>query len=301
MRTMKKLAAALLAASLLLVLLASCGMYGASDVVGMPEGAPKSMDYASAADDSGMLLLSESYRKLTENPFYYTQNVNKSYFSLDSFTASYANLRRYIQNNQAINGDIIKTDELINYFHYDYPRPAEGETFLASAALTDAPWNADHKLLTLAVTTKEADPFDNQGRNFVFLIDVSGSMSGAGRLPLVKEALSLLIDELADSDTVSIVTYASGVSVKADGLRGTQKNRLKSIVNGLNASGGTYGEGGINKAYEIAAKHFVSGGNNRIIVASDGDFNIGASSQTGLEQLITGKRESGVYLRGAWS
>ncbi len=285
---------ALIAAVLLLATLASCSINHKGD--GFYDGFYYAGASAPMAMDEENLLLNESYQKLSENPFFETEKVNNSYFSLDSNTAAYANLRRYIENKQSLNGNIIKTDELINYFSYSYPQPQDGEVFRATATGAPAPWNDRNLLLTLALTTKEEDPLGNQGRNFVFLIDVSGSMMGAGRLPLVKTAMCLLTDELADSDVISIVTYASGVRTLADGLRGNQKEKIKKIINGLSAGGSTYGSGGINQAYALAEKHFIKDGNNRVIIATDGDFNVGTTSQGDLTELIAGKRESGVYL-----
>lgn len=238
----------------------------------------------------------ERYNPLSENPFINAEEENQSYFSMDSWSASYSNLRRYINRGEKINGNIIKTDELINYFDYSYPRPTGTEDFASTIEVADAPWNKDHKLLAMAVTTKEAEIDPEQGNNYVFLIDISGSMDTKDRLPLVKQSLGLLLDNLHPTDRVSVVTYAGGVSKVLDGQTADNKNYIKNKINSLTAGGGTYGEGGIEMAYEVAKKWFIPDGNNRVIVATDGDFNIGKSGKDDLKKLIEEKRQSGIYL-----
>ena len=244
----------------------------------------------------GDLMFGESYNEINENPFYNTSYQDTSYFSMDSFTASYSNLRRYIENNQAINGNIIKTDELINYFHYDLETPENGETFKVTSEMSVAPWNKEHHVITIGVATEEAEYIESKGNNVVFLIDVSGSMRDTNKLPLLKKAFLLLLDKLNPDDTVSIVTYASGVQVKADGIYAKNKNKLERIISNLNASGSTNGEGGIQKAYEIAQEYFVEDGINRVVLATDGDFNVGISNQNDLKEFIQDRAASGIYL-----
>ena len=241
-------------------------------------------------------IFNEKYNAIKENPYVLVGEENQSYFSLDSWTASYSNLRRFINSGAKITGDVIKTDELINYFDYSFAKPAKGQDFASFAEISNAPWNQDHKLLTMAVTTKEAEIDPYVGNNYVFLIDVSGSMNGSERLGLVKQSFGLLLDNLNASDRISVVTYASGVNVLIDGAFADSKDAIMSRINALQASGGTYGEGGVEKAYEIAQKWFIAGGNNRVIVASDGDFNIGKSRGKDLEEMVAAKRESGIYL-----
>lgn len=238
----------------------------------------------------------ESYNEINENPFIHTTYHSDSYFSMDSFTASYANLRRYIQNGMKISSNIIKTDELINYFHYQLDEPLDGETFGISAQMETSPWNEETKLLTVGVQTKAEKLENTRGNNFVFLIDVSGSMSSENKLPLIQDAFCLLVDTLSENDRISIVTYASGLRTILDGGSGDEKKVLKDTIHSLKASGSTYGEQGLRKAYELAEKHFIPGGNNRVILASDGDFNVGISSQEGLRDFITGKLNTGIYL-----
>lgn len=248
-----------------------------------------------AYDNGDIIMRGEDYNDIIDNNFIYTSSQKASYFSMDSFTASYSNLRRYINSGQALNANIIKTDELINYFSYDLEQPEEGETFKISAEMGKCAWSSN-QLLTIAVKTKEADLTTNEGNNLVFLIDVSGSMSGSKKIDLLKEGFVKLLDTLSANDRISIVTYASGVKTYAEGVYADEKESLKKIINSLTPKGATYASGGIQKAYEIAEKYFIPGGNNRIIIATDGDFNVGISSQDELKTFITEKAQSGVYL-----
>ncbi len=260
-----------------------------------PNNSP-SYDYSEEVNGDNDFMFGESYNQINENPFYNTSYESSSYFSMDSFTASYANLRRYIENNQALNGNIIKTDELINYFNYDLDTPEDGETFKVTSEMSIAPWNKDHHVITIGVATEEAEYIDSVGNNVVFLIDVSGSMSASNKLPLLKEAFMLLLKKLNPTDRISIVTYASGVDVKADGIYADKEDKLERIISNLRAGGSTNGSGGIQKAYELAEKYFVPGGINRVVLATDGDFNVGISNNDELKTFIQGKAASGVYL-----
>ena len=250
---------------------------------GMPNKGAISGWYPDEIDSAGDLIedgfmFGESYNQINENPFYNTSYQNNSYFSMDSFTASYANLRRYIENNQKLNGNIIKTDELLNYFKYDLETPEEGETFKVTTEMSVAPWNNDHHVITIGVATEEAKYIESKGNNVVFLIDVSGSMNDTNKLPLLKEAFLMLLEKLNPTDRISIVTYASGVDIKADGIFADKENKLKRIINSLRAGGSTNASDGIQKAYMLAEKYFVPGGINRVILATDGDFNVGISN-----------------------
>lgn len=238
----------------------------------------------------------ESYNTIIENPFINATYEKNSYFSMDSFTAAYSNLRRYIKGNTPLPADVIRTDELINYFHYELDEPVDGETFSISAEMGKTPWNDQTSLITIGVKTKEEKFDQSKGNNLVFLIDVSGSMSTENKLPLVKQAMCMLVDALHENDCISIVTYASGVKTILDGGYSDNKEVLKTKINSLKASGATNGEGGIELAYEVCEKHFIPGGNNRIIIASDGDFNVGIYAQTDVEKLIKEKLNTGIYL-----
>ncbi len=282
----------------LLVVTVSCSSKNPNSYYGENLGSTGAFsDHSGKVDaeiDSGFML-GEDYNQVAENNFVYTSNNPSSYFSMDSFTASYSNLRRYINNGQALNANIIRTDELINYFSYDLEKPGDGETFKVSAEMSNCPWN-NNQLLTIAVTTKEEDLTSSVGNNLVFLIDISGSMNTANKIGLLKEGFNKLLDTLSPTDRISIVTYASGVKTQASGIYGDEKEQLKNIINNLKASGGTNGAGGIQQAYALANQYLIPGGNNRIILATDGDFNIGVSSQDELKQLISEKAESGIYL-----
>lgn len=241
-----------------------------------------------------ILALNETYKDLKENPFMLTESESNSFFSMDSSTASYSNLRRFIQNGIAINPDAIKTDELINYFDYNLPFPTE-DTFNSVAEIGKAPWS-ENQLLTVGITSKKAKEEDYKGNNLVFLIDVSGSMSGSNRIGLVKESMKVLVESLTEKDNISIVTYASGVRVVANGINGKFKTEINDLIDSLIAGGGTNGQGGIEKAYEIIAENYIEGGNNRIIIASDGDFNVGASTTGSIADLVKSKLDEGVYV-----
>ena len=269
-------------------ILVGCSKSGGYDVNIKPSYGPSQSD---ASIPTG-----ESYNSIVENPFVNTTHEKNSYFSMDSFTAAYSNLRRYIQSGMSLPADIIKTDELINYFHYDLAEPADGETFHISAEMGKTPWNEKTSLITIGVKTKTEKPDASKGNNIVFLLDVSGSMSTDNKLPLVKEAMCMLVDTLSENDCISIVTYASGVKTILDGGYADNKTVIKNQINSLEARGSTNGEGGIELAYAVCEKHFIPGGNNRVIIASDGDFNVGKSSQTDVQGLIKEKLNTGIYL-----
>ncbi len=239
----------------------------------------------------------ESYRfdEIAENGFVSTAEQNQSYFSLDRNTASYSFMRRQINNGIKINKGSVRIEEYVNYFNYDYARPVDGKALALSGGLFDCPWNAEHKLFTIGVAAEEIE-FDAKANNLVFLIDTSGSMYGDDRLPLIQQAFTILLDNLDEHDTVSIVTYASGVNVALRGESGNNKTKIAAVLQDLEASGSTNGAGGIERAYEIAENYFIENGNNRVIIATDGDFNVGASSKNELTELISEKRDSGIYL-----
>ena len=218
-----------------------------------------------------------------------------STFGADVDTAVYTNLRRKIFNNDSygITKDAVRIEEMINYFDYDYAKPANGEKFGVVTDLTPCPWNSDTLLLRIGVRAEEVAI--NKGSNIVFLIDTSGSMNSYDKLPLVQESFKKLMNNLTADDTVSIVTYAGSYSVPLEGVKGDEHQKIESALNSLYAGGGTNGEGGIKKAYEIAEKYFIEGGNNRVILATDGDLNIGVSSEEGLIDLIEDEKESGVF------
>ncbi len=288
---MKKLFTVLSAAALCAACLTftACGAAGYD---GRYDGTvpPASATGPAAADGS------YDYNSVIESDFQTVAENPSSYFSLDRNTAAYSLVRYHLEHNLSIPGDSVRIEEMINYFNYDFPSPQE-KAVEVSGYLSDCPWNANNKLLLTGIKTSEYKLTDTNA-NYVFLIDVSGSMRGDARLGLAQYGLNKLVDELGDGDLLSIVTYASGVNTVLDGGKCSDDNRenIKNAISSLNAYGSTNGEGGLQLAYEIAQKHFIDGGNNRIIIISDGDFNVGMSSQNELKEFIREKAESGVYL-----
>ena len=238
----------------------------------------------------------ENYNMINESGFVTVSAMPFSTFGADVDTAVYSNFRRSIFANDGfgISGEAIRAEEMINYFNYDYPEVPDKETFGVTTSLTDCPWNPDTLLLRIGVKAKEVVP--ENGSNIVFLIDTSGSMFDNNKLPLVQESLKLLQEQLTDKDTVSIVTYAGSEEVLLEGVKGSEHSKITEAIDSLIASGATNGESGINKAYEIAEEYFIEGGNNRVILCTDGDLNVGVSSEAGLTKLIEEKKETGVYL-----
>lgn len=241
----------------------------------------------------------EEYEKAEENGFYITGVQPLSTFSADVDTASYANVRRMIEDGYTlddINPDAVRPEEFINYFSYDLNYPKKGEMFGVTTEIASCPWNEEHQLMMVGMRTEAIDMSEAPDSNLVFLLDVSGSMSDDDKLPLLQESFKELVNELGEKDTVSIVTYASGVETVLKGAKGNEKEKICSAIDELYASGGTNGEGGIQRAYQLAEAYFIKGGNNRIILATDGDLNIGISEPDELEKLVAEKKENGVYL-----
>ena len=242
--------------------------------------------------DEGVKVDTNSYTEIKENDFIDTSKNNKSSFSLCSSTGAYTNIKNLIDYDRIPDKDSVIIEQMLNYFSYSYSFNGD-EALKIFNEVSDCPWNNEHKLASIALIAKDAEVISGSC-NFVFLIDVSGSMSD--QMSKVKAAFNALVNNMGDNDRVSIVTYANGVSTVLDGAGSNEKQLILDKVNGLIASGGTNGSGGIQRAYEIASKHFISGGNNRIILATDGDFNIGISNQSDLESFISSKRDSAVYL-----
>lgn len=239
---------------------------------------------------------SESYESYQENLFE-SSNVNPvSTFSIDVDNAAYTNIRRLINNGQKVPKDAVRVEEIINFFKYDYPKPTDSHPFSINTEYSDSPWNENHKLLKIGLQGKEIPTDKLPKSNFVFLVDVSGSMDYVNKLPLLKESMKVLLNELRDDDRVSIVYYASGTGVLLEPTKASEKNKIIHAIDNMRAGGGTSGAAGLDLAYEMAAKHFIKDGNNRIILATDGDFNIGKSSDKEMQELIEEKRKSGVFL-----
>lgn len=238
----------------------------------------------------------ESYASLPENPFLGVMKAPLSTFSIDVDTASYSNVRRFLNMNQAPPPEAVRLEELVNYFPYDYAQPVDGKPFAVHVEMTSTPWNAQHRLARIALKGKEIHAAERPAANLVFLVDVSGSMQDTNKLPLVKQSLRFVVERLTEKDTVSLVTYAGESGVALPATNGADKARIMAAIDGLGAGGSTNGAGGINSAYAEAAKNFRKEGINRVILATDGDFNVGVTSHGDLQRLIEEKRATGVFL-----
>ena len=238
----------------------------------------------------------EEYDRIQENGFKSVADTPLSTFSIDVDPASYSNMRRFINRGELPPADAIRTEELVNYFSYDYLKPTGNDPVKITVEAGTCTWNTAHRLVRIGLKAKEIPTEQLPASNLVFLIDVSGSMWGANRLDLVKSSLKLLVNNLRNKDKVAIVTYAGSAGVKLEATSGGDKQKIREAIDELTAGGSTAGGAGIHLAYQIAKKDFISDGNNRIILCSDGDFNVGVSSAEGLEQLIEKERKSGVHL-----
>ncbi len=238
----------------------------------------------------------EEYTEITETGFKDTMSDPLSTFSIDVDTASYANLRKTITYGSRPGIDAIRIEEMLNYFSYDYEEPEDGKPFSINTEIGKCPWNEEHYLLTVGLQGKNVDKDSLPKSNLVFLIDVSGSMDEEDKLPLLKNAFAQLVEVLGENDRISIVVYAGDTGVVLDSVSGTEKKLILNAIKSLEAGGSTAGASGIELAYALAAENYIKGGNNRVILATDGDFNVGPSSTKELEDLITEKKESGIYL-----
>ncbi len=252
--------------------------------------------YDMAADYEIVEWSTEEYHTFTENTFVSVQDAPLSTFSADVDTASYANVRRMILDGYLPTTDAVRVEEFINYFSYDYKEPTGADPIAIQTELTDCPWNEDSKLLSIGISTEDVDTKELPPSNLVFLIDTSGSMSDTNKLPLVQKAFSLLVDQLKEGDRISIVTYAGSSEVLLSGATYDEKKNIIEEIDNLFASGSTNGSDAILTAYELAEKYYIENGNNRIILATDGDLNVGLTSESELKDLIEEKRESGIYL-----
>ena len=244
-------------------------------------------------DDSN----SEEYNIIRENIFKDVNTAPFSTFSIDVDTASYSNIRRFITVNKKLPPkDAVRTEEMLNYFSYNYKEPNSTLPFVISKTIGETLWNKETKIIHIGIQTKKVNFEELPASNLVFLIDVSGSMSSSRKLPLLKESIKLLVEKLREKDRVSIVVYAGSSGLILDKAKGSEKTKIIEALNQLTAGGVTAGGEGIELAYKVALESFIEEGNNRVILATDGDFNVGKSSQRDLEELIEEKRESGVYL-----
>ena len=283
---MKKTWLIIVILALCLAIFASCSAY--------PNWGDGFMNYAPNGEEDADN--NYQFEEIVENPFVSASEQPNSYFSLDRNTASYSLMRRQIEMGLKLNRGSVRLEEYINYFKYDYARPTGDDALAMSGSLFDCPWNAEHKLLTIGVAAEEVKFENAKPNNIVFLIDTSGSMDWPDRLPLIQQAFTMLLEYLGEEDVISIVTYAGDSRVALEGARGVEKTRIANVLQDLTAKGSTNGSGGIQKAYKVAEKYFIKGGNNRVILATDGDFNVGVSSKDGLTDLISKKSKSGIYL-----
>jgi Ca-activated chloride channel homolog len=258
---------------------------------------------ASSAPQRGQPLViqpehnTEGYDKRDDNGYRSPRTSPLSTFSIDVDTASYSNMRRFIEREHRLPPkDAVKIEELINYFTYSYPAPTGGAPFSVHTEISTAPWNDSHRLVRIGLQGKKIDTSKAPPSNLVFLIDVSGSMNSADKLPLLKSAFSLLVNELRPQDRVAIVVYAGAAGLVLPSTPGSDKDRILMALDQLYAGGSTAGSAGIQLAYAVARKNFIKGGNNRVILATDGDFNVGPSSDGELIRLIEEKRQQGVFL-----
>lgn len=241
----------------------------------------------------------EEYDKVEEKGFTAVANQPLSTFSADVDTASYSNIRRMIEDGYSLE-DIpkgaVRIEEMLNYFSYDYKLPEGEEPFGVTTVMGDCPWNENAKLLQIGLKTEAIDFSEAPDSNFVFLLDVSGSMNDADKLPLLQKSFALLAEQLSEKDRVSIVTYAGSDEIILEGAKGSETKKIVDAIESLEADGGTNGSAGIETAYSLAEEYFIEGGNNRVILATDGDLNLGVTSESDLEELISEKKESGIFL-----
>lgn len=238
----------------------------------------------------------EDYDRIQENRFHRATQEPQSTFSIDVDAASYSNLRRFINNGQKPPEDAVRIEEMINYFDYEYPEPTGKHPFSITTEVSDCPWQPKHRLVHIGLQGKHTPTENLPAANLVFLIDVSGSMNAANKLPLVQTSFKLLADQLRPQDRVAIVVYAGAAGLVLEPTTGNNKTKIKEAIDKLEAGGSTAGGEGIRLAYKTAKEHFIKGGNNRVILASDGDFNVGVSSDGELVRIVEEERKSGVYL-----
>ncbi len=238
----------------------------------------------------------ESYGHIHENQFIDPKSTPLSTFAVDVDAASYANVRRFINAGQLPPKNAVRIEEMINYFKYNLPEQTSGEPVAIQTELATAPWNPQHQLVRIGLKAKNVKLDKLPPSNLVFLIDVSGSMDQPNKLPLVKTSMKMLVDQLRTIDNVAIVTYAGSVGVSLESTPASDKQKIKDVIDQLGAGGSTAGGAGIIMAYDIAKKNFLKKGNNRIILATDGDFNVGPSTNKDMKELIEEERESGVSL-----
>jgi len=274
-----------------------------------PQGPAEGVEFASAkaaepkitlalglTDEAGRQFNTARYGQIEENPFLAAASNPLSTFSIDVDTASYSNIRRFIENGSLPPKDAVRIEEMINYFAYDYPQPNDDTPFSVNLDAASCPWQPAHRLVRIGLQGLEMPNDLRPASNLVFLLDVSDSMEPANRLPLVKQAMRLLVDKLGENDRVGIVVYAGASGLALPSTTGNHKEQIRAALENLHAGGSTNGAQGIELAYQMAAEHFIKGGVNRVILATDGDFNVGTTSEGELVRLIEEKAKSGVFL-----
>lgn len=267
--------------SMLLLLLFGCSAY---------EDDTQSLDTSPSAEND------DRYRDYPENPFISTVDYPTSTFSVDADGASYANMRKYVMDGDEVQPASVRIEEYINYFIYDYPEPEEGEDVSMDTEVFGCPWNEDHQLMRIGLKGRYIAKEDLPASNFVLLIDVSGSMNSKDKLGLLKEGFIKMVDAMRPTDRVAIVTYAGKAGVSLESTPCSQKEKIKNILSQLMTKGATAGMAGISRAYQLAEENYIPGGNNRVILGTDGDFNVGVSSTEKLIEMIKKKRATGVHL-----
>lgn len=262
-----------------------------------PAGAPNaSYGYYNSYDGMPDNFNTEGYDHITEGRFLKVADNPLSTFSIDVDAASYSNVRRFLNQGQLPPAGAVRIEEMINYFTYEYPQPVDKAPFSINTEISDAPWNKDHKLVLIGLQGKKIPTANLPASNLVFLIDVSGSMQGETRLGLVKQSMKMLVDQLREQDRVAMVVYAGAAGLVLPPTSGYEKTKIKDAIDHLEAGGSTAGGAGIKLAYKTAKEFFVKGVNNRVILCTDGDFNVGASSDDDMERLIEEERKSGIFL-----
>jgi Ca-activated chloride channel family protein len=272
--------------------------YAPKRIFGQVQGLQVDKDYGGyyTNDEKEEDFNTESYDHITENRFLKVKDNPLSTFSIDVDAASYSNVRRFLNLGQLPPAGAVRIEELINYFHYEYPQPTDEHPFSINTEISDCPWNKNNKLVLIGLQGKKIPTENLPASNLVFLIDVSGSMDEPNKLPLVKTSMKMLVDQLREKDRVAIVVYAGNAGLVLPSTSGDDKTKIKDAIDNLEAGGSTAGGAGIKLAYKIAKENFAKEGNNRVILCTDGDFNIGASSDDEMERLIEQERKSGVFL-----
>ena len=238
----------------------------------------------------------ETYASIVENKFVNASRFPATGISLNIDRASYSNIRRFLSSNSIVPPDAVRIEEMLNYFNLNYTEPAGNDPFAIKTQLTSCPWNPANQLFYIDLSAKKLNLDTLPPSNLVFLIDVSGSMDMTNRLPLLKSAFRLLVNNLRAKDSVAIVVYGGITGIMLNTTSGAEKEKILTAIDELTPGGSTPGESGINLAYSLAKRHFIVGGNNRVILATDGDFNVGLKTEEELDELISRNKESGIYL-----